>query len=120
MSVDLPAPLSPTRPTTSPALTSKSRSLSAWTAPNRLLTPLSDRSEPFELIPDPFVLSFPVAATRRGPQGTPGDASRSNLLEPRLLARRGVLLRADLLDRPVVVLDHCVLDVVHRDGDRRQ
>ena len=40
-SVDLPAPLSPTRATTSPARTSKSTSVSAWTAPNRLLIPRS-------------------------------------------------------------------------------
>src|SRR3982750_3578173 len=43
-SVDLPAPLSPTRPTTSPALTAKSTRSRAWTGPNRLLTPSSSRS----------------------------------------------------------------------------
>src|SRR3954454_18182606 len=43
-SVDLPAPLSPTRPTTSVGLTSKSTLSSAWTAPNRLLTPRSSSS----------------------------------------------------------------------------
>src|SRR3954452_11363572 len=48
--VDLPAPLSPTRATTSPALTSKSTPSSAWTAPNRLLTPPSASRAPFELI----------------------------------------------------------------------
>src|SRR5436305_847502 len=43
-SVDLPAPLSPTRPTTSPALTVKSTRSKAWTGPNRLLMPSSSRS----------------------------------------------------------------------------
>src|ERR671911_2850038 len=37
--VDLPAPLSPTRATTSPSWTSKSTTLSAWTGPKLLLTP---------------------------------------------------------------------------------
>src|SRR5689334_1358599 len=40
ISVDLPAPLSPTRPTTSPSYTSKSTSVSALTAPNDLLMPV--------------------------------------------------------------------------------
>ena len=44
MRVDLPAPLSPTRATTSPASTLKSTSVSACTAPNRLFTPLSSRT----------------------------------------------------------------------------
>src|SRR3954452_17500933 len=43
-SVDLPAPLSPTRPITSPARTAKSTRSKAWTGPNRLLTPSSSRS----------------------------------------------------------------------------
>src|SRR5690606_39684304 len=41
--VDLPAPLSPTRATTSPAYTSSEASVSACTAPNRLEMPTSDR-----------------------------------------------------------------------------
>ena len=43
-SVDLPAPLSPTRATTSPASTAKSTRSRAWTGPNRLLTPSSASS----------------------------------------------------------------------------
>src|SRR5699024_15632 len=39
--VDLPAPLSPTRPTTSPRPTVRWMSVRAWTAPNRLLMPRS-------------------------------------------------------------------------------
>src|SRR2546425_10104688 len=41
ISVDLPAPLSPTSATTSPADTSNWASVSACTAPNRLLIPRS-------------------------------------------------------------------------------
>src|SRR5665648_391502 len=43
MSVDLPAPLSPTSATTSPASTSKSTPVRASRGPNRLLTPFSAR-----------------------------------------------------------------------------
>src|SRR3954467_12957395 len=42
--VDLPAPLSPTRATTSPPRTSKSTPSSACTGPKRLLTPSSASS----------------------------------------------------------------------------
>src|SRR5882757_3037245 len=45
-SVDLPAPLSPTRASTSPARTSSSMFFSAWTAPNRFETPRSDSTVP--------------------------------------------------------------------------
>src|SRR5262245_28618413 len=44
MSVDFPAPLSPTRPTTSPDQTSKSTSRKACTAPNALLVPVSSKA----------------------------------------------------------------------------
>src|SRR5436190_24253277 len=43
ISVDLPAPLSPTSAITSPCRTSKSTSLSAWTEPNDFVTPRSWR-----------------------------------------------------------------------------
>src|SRR2546423_8102236 len=46
MSVDFPAPLSPTRATTSDGRTSKRASVSACTAPNRLLMPRSSRNGP--------------------------------------------------------------------------
>ena len=42
-SVDLPAPLSPIRPTTSPGLSDRDTSLSAWMAPKCLETPVSSR-----------------------------------------------------------------------------
>src|SRR5688500_18112000 len=57
-SVDLPAPLSPTRPTTSPACTSKSTPSSACTAPKRLLTPWR-------------ASRGPLAVTRLPPPGAP-------------------------------------------------
>src|SRR5215217_2367724 len=41
-SVDLPAPLSPTRASTSPARTSRSMFFNAWTAPKRLEMPRRD------------------------------------------------------------------------------
>ena len=40
--VDLPAPLSPTRATTSPGATWSETSVSACTAPKRLLTPVRE------------------------------------------------------------------------------
>src|SRR2546428_803884 len=43
ISVDLPAPLSPTSDMTSPFRTSKSTSVSAWTEPNDLEMPRSSR-----------------------------------------------------------------------------
>src|SRR5437764_7330409 len=47
--VDLPAPLSPTRATTSPARTSKSTPSRAWTGPKRLLTPSRLKRAPLVL-----------------------------------------------------------------------
>src|SRR5438067_1594428 len=46
INVDLPAPLSPTRATTSDGRTSNRTSVSACTAPNRLLMPRSSRNGP--------------------------------------------------------------------------
>src|SRR5207302_9549173 len=64
--VDLPAPLSPTRPTTSPAATSKSTPSSACTAPNLLLTPRRARSGVLE-----FISWCPFAARGGPPRGSP-------------------------------------------------
>src|SRR5207253_1176915 len=64
--VDLPAPLSPTRPTTSPAATSKSTPSSACTAPNLLLTPRRARSGVLE-----FMSWCPFAARGGPPGGSP-------------------------------------------------
>src|SRR6266516_4315062 len=112
--VDLPAPLSPTSPTTSPGATSKSTPSRACTAPNRLLTPLRARSGVLE-----FILSRPFLRRRGGPpRGRP--APRLSLLDPGRLARRLVGGRADLGHGPEVVLHDRVLDVVLGDRDRGQ
>src|SRR4051794_33354367 len=91
--VDLPAPLSPTRATTSPAWTSKSTSVSASTAPNRLVTPLSSRS------------------------GRSGAAvvMLPSLLDSVLCTSRLIRSCANLRRLPVAVLDHGALDLVSRD-----
>src|SRR5436190_24305798 len=100
MRVDLPAPLSPTRATTSPAATSKSTSVRASTAPKRLVTPFTSRS-----------------IWRPGAVSTEAVVISCLLLDPVLLACRRVGARADLGDLPVVVRDHRRLDLVggHRD-----
>src|SRR5436305_15332090 len=85
-SVDLPAPLSPTRPTTSPALTVKSTRSRAWTGPNRLLTPSSSRS------------GVPSAAISTG--------------DSRFFAGGRVGAGAEFGGADEPVLDHGVLDVV--------
>src|SRR4051795_12603976 len=91
-SVDLPAPLSPTRPTTSPAWISRSTPSSAWTAPNRLLTPWrASRGELMATPPDPVRLAG---------------------------AREGA--GADLRLRPEAVLDDRRGDVRLGDRHRRQ
>src|SRR4051794_29422462 len=91
--VDLPAPLSPTRATPSPAWTSKSTSVSASTAPNRLVTPLSSRS------------------------GRSGAAvvMLPSLLDSVLCTSRLIRSCANLRRLPVAVLDHGALDLVSRD-----
>src|SRR3954452_21779256 len=116
--VDLPAPLSPTRATTSPGPTSKSTSVSARTAPKLLLTPFSSSRGVF----GPAAGCVAVASVtcllqlRRGPLAH----SLTFLLQAGLLARCGVGLRADLIDRVQAVLDHGVLDLVGRHRDGRQ
>src|SRR5258705_4957645 len=100
MSVDLPAPLSRTSATTSPALTSKSTSVRLSTAPNRLVTPLTSRSG------------------RSGAAVAEAVVMRSldSLLDAQLLARSGVGAGADLRGRPVLVRDHRRLDRVGGHG----
>src|SRR5438874_4688583 len=111
--VDLPAPLSPTRPTTSPAATSKSTPSSACTAPNLLLTPRRARSGVLE-----FMSWCPFTARGRAARRQP--ALGACLLEARRLARRRVRGRTDLRHRPELVLHDRVLDVALRDRDRGQ
>src|SRR6476659_7895495 len=123
-SVDLPAPLSPTRATTSPGWTSKSTPSSACTGPNLLLTPLSERIAPFVAI----FLSF----SSPGSASAPGELMRLARCVPsphplsgdaRLLAVGLVRAGADLCWRVVAVRDHGRLDVVlrhrHRGEDDR-
>src|SRR3954452_14458419 len=103
-SVDFPAPLSPTRPTTSPGMTRKSTPLSARTAPNRLVIPLTSRRGVVSVIS--------------------GSSPSVRLLDSGCLTARRVAAGADLRSLPEPVLDDRVLDVVlrHRDGleeDRR-
>src|SRR5947207_8949933 len=113
-SVDLPAPLSPTRPTTSASRTSKSTRSSACTGPNALLTPSIASSGVFVLTPwSPRARIAPVP--HRATRSMSPDAARGvqlRLRDARSLARRRVGLRADLLGRPERVLDDRVLDVV--------
>src|SRR3954451_6698892 len=106
ISVDLPAPLSPTTATTSPAPTSKSTSVSASTAPNRLVTPLSSRSGRAEAaVSEAVVIQCSLS---RG------------LLNPVLRAGGLVGAGADVGGLPVAVLDHGRLDLVGRHrGDRQ-
>src|SRR4051812_9359440 len=92
ISVDLPAPLSPTSATTSPAPTSKSTSVRASTAPKRLVTPLTSRR------------GFSGAAVAEA------VVMSRVLLDPVLGAGLLVGARADLGRLPVVVGDHGVLD----------
>src|SRR3954464_1779591 len=97
MRVDLPAPLSPTRATTSPAPTSKSTSVSARTAPKLLLTPFSSSRGSFGAA---AVLVAVASVTSLLPlRCGPHCSLFICLLDPGLLARRRVGLRADLLGR---------------------
>src|SRR5215213_10718554 len=91
MSVDLPAPLSPTRAMTSPAATRKSTWYSAWTAPNRFEIPRSSRTGWLSVM-------------------------RS---QPCLVAQRRDRAGADVLALQRGVLDR-LIDVLPGDGDRLQ
>src|SRR5258708_23656111 len=90
--VDLPAPLSPTRPTTSPPWRAKSTGCRGWTGPNRLLTPASWRSA-LELISARDSGFFAGGRVRAGTEFGGADEA---------------------------VRDHRALDVFFGDGDRFQ
>src|SRR5829696_8337300 len=116
-SVDLPAPLSPTSATTSPGWTSKSTSLSAWTGPKLLLTPLRASTG---VLPSAFMPCAPFGWDSEGrPQAPPAFCPRA-LLDAGRLASGRVLAGADLVRRPELVLDDRVLDVVLGDRHGRQ
>src|SRR5918912_1443153 len=95
-SVDFPAPLSPTRPTTSPGMTRKSTPFSARTAPNRLV--------------------IPRTSSRGVVSAISGSPPQFGLGDTRILAARRVAAGADLRGLPEAVLDDRVLDVVLRHG----
>src|SRR6476619_6018885 len=78
-SVDLPAPLSPTRATTSPAWTSKSMSLSACTAPKRFDTPDSDRTA---VVAGERVAVMSVLQVVPGGAATPSEGGRGAFPPP--------------------------------------
>src|SRR5215217_6925279 len=106
-SVDLPAPLSPTRPTTSPARTSKSTPPSACTAPKRFVTPCSASSGSLPLA----VLVVAVM---------PGARFLALRRQADSSAGRRIRARADLVDRIKAVSHDRVGDVVLGHGDRRE
>src|SRR5919107_922764 len=86
ISVDLPAPLSPTSATTSPAATRKSTWYSAWTAPNRFETPRSSRTG---------WLSFMRSDTCLVAQGRELAGAHVLLLQEAVLERRVDVLLGD-------------------------
>src|SRR6185312_993843 len=101
MSVDLPAPLSPTRATTSPACTSSSMSVRAETAPNFLVMlrrlrmgfPLAGVVAAASVIP---CVLFSRGWTRPERSGRAMDLD-SLLGDAELLAAFGIFTSADLL-----------------------
>src|SRR4051794_10561429 len=138
--VDLPAPLSPTRATTSPAPTSKSTSVSARTAPKLLLTPFSSSRGVFGPAAGCVAVTSVTSLLplRRGPLrslshfrdgrrdyfGVAAERPCADhlhwLLQAGLLAPCRVRLGADLCRRVQTVLDHGALYLVGRDRDRHQ
>src|SRR3954471_3430238 len=106
INVDLPAPLSPTRATTSPAWTSKSTLPRACTGPKDLLTPRRrSRGVPcVGAVPAPAWVSVAMVVSLSGDAG--------------FLAPGRVGPRAHLRRCHEPVLEHRVLDVVLRHGDR--
>src|SRR5215212_5592778 len=99
--VDLPAPLSPTSAVTLPAWAAKSTSVSAWTAPKRLLTPRSSSRgapSPSGMVP-PSQRGLGWSRAARSTRGcASGDAG--------LLAGRGRRAGADLVGLEEAVRDH--------------
>src|SRR5881397_3385274 len=100
ISVDLPAPLSPTSAITSPSRTSKSTSLSAWTDPNDFEIPRSWRIG-VSLTVSGFL---PQSRWRRPPRAPPPVGPLWLLAELRELADADVALLQELvLEEPRVV-----------------
>src|SRR5690349_9842737 len=123
--VDLPAPLSPTSATTSPAWTSKSMSLRACTAPKRLETPASESTDVVggERVAVIVVLWWVGCRVHPWPGGLPcggppGLGHGGPSAQACRRAGRGESPGADVGDLVDVVLDDGVLDRVLGDGDR--
>src|SRR4051812_9025538 len=125
MSVDLPAPLSPTRAVTLPGYTESETPLRTLTGPKLFLT--SDSSMMGEFMPGSLMSCEPcrsgsLRSTRRLRAGSLGpDAelcSTTSLLDAVLGARGGDLCRADVGRLSVSGRDDR-LDLVRRDQDRR-
>src|SRR3954451_16817619 len=112
ISVDLPAPLSPTRAMTSPAETWKSTSCRAITAPKCFDTPRSSWTG----VSVTEVFSSSRRVQPRGGGGRPG-VRRGRESEAGVGAGRGHLTGADLLLLGEVRLAEVVLDVVLGHGD---
>src|SRR5919198_2828988 len=110
ISVDFPAPLSPTRAITSPSRTSKSTSVSASTEPNDLEIPRISRSGLSLTVPVFPNTNEPVEAPERAP--------------PHWLTNRLLAELCELADADVALLDELVLEeplvVLLRDRDDRQ
>src|SRR5689334_1508521 len=108
MSVDLPAPLSPTSAITSPLRTSKSTSASACTEPKLFEIPRSSSAG----------ASFALAAFMEGDDGTAGAGAlrRAPAPQPFLLAVLRVGAVADVLLLQVAVEELLVVRLRDRDG----
>src|SRR5262245_51817365 len=111
ISVVLPAPFSPSSPTTSPRRTSKVMPSLATSGPNRLVMPVSRRtvslSDAIAGHPHPIPLPLPLRGRRDRMQQDAQSSPLSRLRERarvRVCLRRPRLLVVDL-DREAAVLD---------------
>src|SRR3954471_11978404 len=123
ISVDLPAPLSPTSAITSPAPTSKSTSVSACTEPKLFemlfISSSGDGLDGRSAVRDFAGVSGVIVMGRESLRRAGGAPCQAPRPAPRGLAELRVLARADfgLLQEPVRDQQ---LPVVLRDGDRGQ
>src|SRR5690606_38725396 len=118
-SVDLPAPLSPTRATTSPAFTTSAIAVSADTAPKFLETPLrrstgSPLAGTFASVavmaPETFGLTF--RSTRMSGRARRPDTTAMLLDDAELAATFDILAGADLLRLVDALVEDLGLDVL--------
>src|SRR5471032_1251319 len=122
-SVDFPAPLSPTRATTSPACTSRSMSVRAETAPKCFETPrrLSTSSPRVDRVVELSVMGrIPLQSreTRHEPdpvQQRAGSVRHGSVRYAQFLAPVGVAIGAQVLGAREALVDHFRLEVLRRD-----